>query len=213
MLTAMAWVFALMAMGQDAPPGTFVTAEEHGATLKQSVANNTVDTLVKSADVPGGKASVAVLYRTKPEANALIHERVTEVYQILEGSGTLVTGGHLEGATATDLTRLGAGPSRSGKRVGGESHRVKAEGHHHRSGRNAPQLQSARRADQLSRVSLRPDVDGKVDALFSPVARRPARPAARSSTAAAKSRPVLRHPPIKRRMPLPGKACGDAIVP
>jgi mannose-6-phosphate isomerase-like protein (cupin superfamily) len=124
MLTAMAWVFALMAIGQDAPPGTVVTAEEHGATLKQSVANNTVDTLVKSVNMPGGKASVAVLYRTKPETNALIHERVTEVYQILEGSGTLVTGGHLEGATPTDLTRLGAGPSRSGKRVGGESRRV-----------------------------------------------------------------------------------------
>ena len=87
MLTAMAWILALMAMGHDAPPGTFVTAEEHGATLKQSVANNTVDTLVKSADIPGGKASVAVLYRTKPEASALIHERATEVYQILEGSG------------------------------------------------------------------------------------------------------------------------------
>lgn len=125
MLTAMAWILALMAMGQDAQPGTFVTAEEHGATLKQSVANNTVDTLVKSADIPGGKASVAVLYRTKPESNALIHERATEVYQILEGSGTLVTGGHLEGATATDLTRLGAGPSLSGKRVGGETRRVK----------------------------------------------------------------------------------------
>jgi len=126
-LTATAWIFALLAMVQDAPSGTYVTAEEHGATLEQSIANNTVDTLVKSADIPGGKAAVAVLYRTKPEASALIHERVTEVYQILEGSGTLVTGGHLENATATDLTRVGAGPSRSGTRVGGESHRVKAK--------------------------------------------------------------------------------------
>jgi mannose-6-phosphate isomerase-like protein (cupin superfamily) len=125
MLTAMAWIFALMAVAQDAPPGTYVTAEEHGAILKQSVANNTVDTLARSADVPGGKAAVAVLYRTKPEANALIHERVTEIYQILEGSGTLVTGGHLEGTKPTDLTRVGAGPSLSGKRVGGESRRVK----------------------------------------------------------------------------------------
>ena len=65
-----------------------------------------------------------MLRRTKAETTALIHDRVTEIYQIVEGSGTLVTGGSLEGATATDLTRLNAGPSHTGTHRGGESRRV-----------------------------------------------------------------------------------------
>ena len=57
---------------------------------------------------------LAVLRRTKAETSALIHKRVTEIYQIVEGSGTLVTGGSLENPTDTDLTRLNAGPSQTG---------------------------------------------------------------------------------------------------
>src|SRR5262249_50297239 len=65
-----------------------------------------------------------LLRRTKAETSALIHDRVTEIYQITEGSGTLVTGGTLENATPTDLTRLNAGPSRTGTHRGGESRHV-----------------------------------------------------------------------------------------
>ncbi len=105
--------------------GTVITADEIAATLKQSIANNVVDQPVKAADVPGGhKASLAVLRRTKPETSALIHNRVTEIYQIIEGAGTMVTGGALENPTATDLTRLNAGPSQTGTHKGGESRRV-----------------------------------------------------------------------------------------
>ena len=104
--------------------GTVITADEIAATLRQSIANNVVDAPVKLTEVLGGKASLAVLRRTRAETSALIHDRVTEIYQIVEGSGTLVTGGSLEGATATDLTRLNAGPSQTGTHHGGESRRV-----------------------------------------------------------------------------------------
>ncbi len=127
MLSVIAWLLALMAMQQEIPPGSVLTAEEHGATLKQSVATGAVDTLMKGTDVLGGKAGVAMLYRTKPEANALIHDQATEIYYILEGSGTIVTGGSLTDSKPTDLTRLGAGMSHSGRRVGGESRKVKAK--------------------------------------------------------------------------------------
>ncbi|PYR37018.1 MAG: hypothetical protein DMF93_18740 [Acidobacteria bacterium] len=124
MLTLLALAMALAAE-QQAASGTVITAEEIASTLKQSVANNVVDQPVKAADVPGGhKASLALLRRTKPETTALIHDRVTEIYQITEGSGTIVTGGSLENATATDLTRLNAGPSHTGTHKGGESKHV-----------------------------------------------------------------------------------------
>src|SRR5947207_15758228 len=88
MLTLLALAMALAAE-QQAASGTVITAEEIASTLKQSVANNVVDQPVKAADVPGGhKASLALLRRTKPETTALIHDRVTEIYQITEGSGT-----------------------------------------------------------------------------------------------------------------------------
>src|SRR5438270_451976 len=103
---------------------TVITADEIAATLRQSIANNVIDAPVKLADVPGGKASLAVLRRTKAETSALIHNRVTEIYQIVEGSGTLVTGGSLENPTPTDLTRLNAGPSQTGTHKAGESRRV-----------------------------------------------------------------------------------------
>jgi mannose-6-phosphate isomerase-like protein (cupin superfamily) len=127
MLILIALMFGL-AGEQQSSTGTVISAEEIAATLKQSIANNVVDQPIKAADVPGGhKASLAMLRRTKAETSALIHDHVTEIYQIMEGSGTLVTGGSLEGAKATDLTRLNAGMSQTGVHHGGESRRVKPQ--------------------------------------------------------------------------------------
>jgi len=116
-------VFGLAVEQQAA--GAVVTSDEIAKTLKESIANNVVDQPVKAVVVPGGhKASVALLRRVKPETTALVHDRVTEIYQITTGSGTIVTGGLLEGATPTDLTRVNAGPSQTGTHRGGESTHV-----------------------------------------------------------------------------------------
>ena len=127
MLTLLALVLGLAAEAQ-AAPATVISADEIAATLKQSIANNTVDQPIKLAQVPGGhKASLAMLRRTKAETSALIHDYVTEIYEIVEGSGTLVTGGSLEDPKESDLTRLNAGMSHTGVHKGGESRRVKAK--------------------------------------------------------------------------------------
>jgi mannose-6-phosphate isomerase-like protein (cupin superfamily) len=128
MLTFFALTLALSAGEPQAASGTVITADEIAATLKQSIANNTVDQPIKLAEIPGGhKASLAMLRRTKPETSALIHDYVTEIYQIVEGSGTLVTGGSLEDPKENDLTRLNAGMSHTGTHRGGESQKVKAK--------------------------------------------------------------------------------------
>jgi mannose-6-phosphate isomerase-like protein (cupin superfamily) len=106
-------------------PAVFITKAEHETTLTEQIAKNVVDQPIKAADVLGGKASVAMLYRTKPEANALIHDYVTETYYILSGSGTIVTGGSLGGAKPIDLNRFNAGMGQTGTRIGGESRKVK----------------------------------------------------------------------------------------
>ena len=130
MITLLAFALGAALAEPQAPAagGTYISADEIAATLKQSIANNVVDQPIKAAEVPGGhKASLAMLRRTKAETTALIHDHVTEIYQIMEGSGTLVTGGSLESPTPTDLTRLNAGMSQTGVHRGGESRRVKAQ--------------------------------------------------------------------------------------
>jgi mannose-6-phosphate isomerase-like protein (cupin superfamily) len=105
----------------------YISADEIATTLKNSIANNVVDQPIKAMDIvtpANHRASLAMLRRTKEETTALIHDRVTEIYQIVEGSGTLVTGGKLSDAKPTDLTRLNAGPSRTGVHQGGDSRRV-----------------------------------------------------------------------------------------
>src|SRR5689334_23654167 len=87
-------------------PATFISKEDHEAVLKKQIADNVVDQPIKASDVPGGKASVAMLHRVKPEASALIHDYVTETYYILSGTGTFVTGGRLGDAKETDLTKF-----------------------------------------------------------------------------------------------------------
>ena len=106
-------------------PAVHISKEEHETVLKEQIPKNVIDQPIKAADVLGGKASVAMLHRVKPEASALIHDHVTETYYILSGSGTIVTGGRLGDAKPTDLTRLNAGMSQTGTRIGGDSRRVK----------------------------------------------------------------------------------------
>src|SRR4051794_9666930 len=120
MLTLLALLLGLAAE-QQTPGGTYITADEIAATLKQSIANNVVDQPIKATNVPGGhKASLALLRRTKPETTALVHDYVTEIYQIVEGAGTLVTGGTLEDPKKKELTPLNAGQSHTrGHRGGG----------------------------------------------------------------------------------------------
>ncbi len=101
-----------------------IAADTIEAARKQSVAEGTVDRLIQGVEIPGGKSALAMLYRTKPETNALIHQQVTEIYQIMEGSGTLITGGRLAATRPTDLARVWAGPSLSGTHEGGEARRV-----------------------------------------------------------------------------------------
>src|SRR4029453_2396165 len=105
-------------------PATHISKTEHEAVLKESIAKGTVDQPIKASDVLGGRASVAMLHREKAETSALIHDRVTETYYILHGSGTIVTGGTLGDPKPTDLTRLNAGMSQTGARQGGDGRRV-----------------------------------------------------------------------------------------
>jgi hypothetical protein len=151
MLTLLALMLGFAAGEQQATSGVFISADEIAATLNQSIANNTVDQPIKLAQIPGGhKASLALLRRTKAETTALIHDSVTEIYEIVEGSGTLVTGGTLEDPKPNDLRHE---PDRRAPRRREPTR--EAKGCDHRAGRHGASLQRARRPDHVSGVSVR----------------------------------------------------------
>ena len=118
----------IVLLSADAPqaqaPATVITRTEHETVLKEQIEKNVVDQPIKATDVLGGRAAVAMLHREKAETSALIHDRVTETYYILKGSGTIVIGGTLGDPKPTDLTRVNAGMSQTGARQGGESRHV-----------------------------------------------------------------------------------------
>lgn len=107
------------------PPAVIVNADRLSATMQASAANNTLDTKVAETPVKEGLIRVGVIYRTQPETRALVHQELTEIYYIVEGGGTLVTGGRAEDAQpVSDPPNLGPTPSFFVTQVGGETRRV-----------------------------------------------------------------------------------------
>lgn len=115
-----------------ATSATFISAGEINAAVK---ANNTgafSDSPLRVVPIESTfNVGVAVVRRNKIDGrmlpDALIHNDVTEVYQIVEGEGVLVTGGTLQSAKSlTAAAVVGEiGPSSAGQSiVGGASRRV-----------------------------------------------------------------------------------------
>jgi mannose-6-phosphate isomerase-like protein (cupin superfamily) len=94
--------------------------------MRRSIAGNILDTKVKEAAVKGGIVRVGVVHRIAPETRALMHQELTEIYNIVEGSGTLLTGGEAQAASpVSDPPNLGPTPSFYVTQVGGVSQKVK----------------------------------------------------------------------------------------
>src|ERR1700730_7234960 len=119
---------AAPAFGSDSPPATYVTTAEIEAALKQMPPDKTTyDKPIKTVDVGAYKVTIVILRRVPKEGSvdsALVHERVTEVYQVVSGAGTFETGGTLMNGKPVDLTSEAAGPSIRGAIQGGESRRL-----------------------------------------------------------------------------------------
>jgi mannose-6-phosphate isomerase-like protein (cupin superfamily) len=91
-------VTALAAAAQQPPlPATDVTSAEITAFIDKLPKDAISDLPIKVVDVGGYRVGVYGVFRPKSvKQDAVLHEvRTTEVYQMLEGAGTLVTGGRL----------------------------------------------------------------------------------------------------------------------
>lgn len=124
-------LFAYAQTGAGQLPATDILASEVQATLQQAIATKTTDLPIRTVDADGHNVGVGLVHRPKGTglAGGVFHDKVKEVYQVLEGSGTLVTGGTLvnpkrreqSNATVTQIN----GPGVSGTAIqGGTSRRV-----------------------------------------------------------------------------------------
>ena len=86
---------AVSVRAQEPLPATDVTAAQMAAFLKALPRNEINDLPVRVVDVGGSRVGVYGVFRPKDQpGDAIAHEtRTSEVYYILEGGGTLVTGG------------------------------------------------------------------------------------------------------------------------
>ncbi len=102
-------------------------------TLKRVMANpNTAvtDTPLRTIDAGGHNIGIGVVYRPAgAKGGSASHDKVSEVYQVLAGSGTLVTGGTIVNpkrrtSTQEEVTQIN-GPGVSGDSIqGGVSRRI-----------------------------------------------------------------------------------------
>ena len=108
-----------------APPATDVTAAEIEAVY--NTIGSSIDQQIKIADIGDGNVAVGVLHRDAVQdqgdaPTGLVHTEVSEVYYVLSGGGTLVTGG-----TTTVLGNLPA-DNRAVTELIGPSYRATSEG-------------------------------------------------------------------------------------
>jgi hypothetical protein len=97
-------------------PATYVAKEELDAYLKRAMAENIIDQQVRSVDIGKSNVAIGMVHRTKLTTPGEVaeHDFVSEVYHVISGSATLVTGPSLVGkerrpATNTNV-RLLNGP-------------------------------------------------------------------------------------------------------
>ena len=143
MLSVLVTLFALSmpkevrAQTQTALPrgtGTYVTSAEIEATLQKTASVAVSDQALRIVSINGEyNVAVGVVHRTKtvgqPTPNGIEHSQITEIYHIMRGNGTLVTGGTIENprAAAPDSPTVALlnGPSTMGGAIqNGMSRRI-----------------------------------------------------------------------------------------
>lgn len=116
---------ALIGIAMQAAPkpdsAALLPATKIDATKANSVAKNILDTKMNETPVKGGIIRVGMIHRENAEAKPLMHSELSEIYQILEGSGTMMTGGTMPNPQPVhDPDNLGPTPSYQGDAVGGK---------------------------------------------------------------------------------------------
>jgi mannose-6-phosphate isomerase-like protein (cupin superfamily) len=116
-------------------PGTYIPLSELEAYTKKAIAEKRIDQQVRDVDIGKAHVAIGMVYRGKldgPRPDSVAeHDLVSEVYHIIDGSGTLVLGpdiADMKRRPATEETvRLFNGPGNNGATIrNGATYQLKA---------------------------------------------------------------------------------------
>ena len=116
-------------------PSTYISEAEIQGYIKRAIAGKIVDQQVRAVDIGKSNVAIGVVHRGKLDAPAkdsvAEHDLVSEVYHVISGAATLVTGPDLVGkqrrpADNTAVKMLN-GPGNNATSIrGGATHQLKA---------------------------------------------------------------------------------------
>ena len=114
------------------PPtsATGISSDEFTTVLKSMNPDGVSDQQIKVVDIGAYNVAVGILHRSgKAKQTAIAHSEITEIYYVINGAGTFVTGGTMTNATTVapegTVVRVLVGPSSTGATiVGGQSRRI-----------------------------------------------------------------------------------------
>ena len=116
-------------------PASYISNEELQAYLQRAIARKQIDQQVRAVDIGKSGVAVGMVHRTKLDkpgaASVAEHDHVSEVYHVISGSATLVTGPDLVDAQRRPATnenvRLLNGPGSNAVSIrNGVTHQLKA---------------------------------------------------------------------------------------
>ncbi len=140
-------------------PATYIANEEVQAYAKKAIAEKLTDQQMRDVDIGKSHVGVGVVYRgklTAPAAESVAeHDLVSEVYHVIEGTATLVTGPDLVGKKRRpanlETVRLFNGPGNNAESIrGGVTHELKPGDVDRDSRRHRPLVHADRRPHHLS---------------------------------------------------------------
>jgi mannose-6-phosphate isomerase-like protein (cupin superfamily) len=109
---------------------TDITRAEFATILKSMNPDGVADQQIKVVDIGKYNVAVGILHRSgKAKQNAIAHSDITEIYYVIAGAGTFVTGGRMTDTSAADpngsTVKVLVGPSTNGSGIaGGQSRRI-----------------------------------------------------------------------------------------
>ena len=115
-------------------PGSYVPASEIEAYVAKAIAEKRIDQQVRDVDIGKAHVGIGVVYRGRldgPKPSSVAeHDLVSEVYHVIEGSGTLVVGPDITDMKRRpadeETVRLFNGPGNNGDTIrGGATYQLK----------------------------------------------------------------------------------------
>jgi mannose-6-phosphate isomerase-like protein (cupin superfamily) len=116
-------------------PSTYISEAEIQGYVKKAIAGNIVDQQVRAVDIGKSNVAIGLVHRGKLDAPAkdsvAEHDLVSEVYHIISGTATLMTGPDLVGkqrrpADNTAVKMLNGPGNNAASIRGGTTHQLKA---------------------------------------------------------------------------------------